>query len=209
MTTTSCYFAHQIQAVEFGFLFVANEDDEHKARMFRNHGMTRSVPAGSAIRRGFERDHWSVDPLFLFAYQGTNLRPSNINAAFGLKDFERIDEAEAHRQRLFKRFRDKKWGGGYYFPPIQPNQSMFCLPIFYTCDRPDLLKKKLNDLGIETRPIVGANLLRQPAFKNHGNAADFPNAEWLHYRGMYIGLHQDVTERMIDDLAEVLMGHIK
>jgi CDP-6-deoxy-D-xylo-4-hexulose-3-dehydrase len=43
ITTTSCYFAHQIQAIEFGFVFLRDAHDYQLARMIRNHGMSRSL----------------------------------------------------------------------------------------------------------------------------------------------------------------------
>jgi len=66
------------------------------------------------------------------------------------------------------------------------------------------IKKALNAHGVETRPIVGGNLLRQPCFRDYGRAVDFPNAEIIHRSGFYVGLGKHVTLRMIDWLCDFL-----
>ena len=203
ITTTSCYFAHQIQAIEFGFVFLRDPNDYQLARMIRNHGMVRSL-TDEDMRAEYIAGSWEVDPQFLHPVLGTNYRPSDLNAMFGLCDLERAHESEAHRQRLYSRFRDRMEKSGYYNPPRQLAQSMFCLPIFLRNDRVSHIKKALNAHGVETRPIVGGNLLRQPCFRDYGRAMDFPNAEIIHRSGFYCGLHKGVTLRMIDWLCDFL-----
>jgi len=46
MTTTSTYLSHQITSVEGGFVFFRHKEDYELGRMFRNHGMARSLAAG-------------------------------------------------------------------------------------------------------------------------------------------------------------------
>lgn len=207
ITTTSCYFAHQIQAIEFGFVFLRDAHDYQLARMIRNHGMSRSLTDEEMVRE-YIAGSWEVDPQFLHPVLGTNYRPSDLNAMFGLCDFERREAAEAHRQKLYSRFRDRMDKSGYFNPPRQPAQSLFCLPIFLPTSNVKNLKKALNAHGVETRPIVGGNLLRQPCFREYGRAMDFPNAEFIHRSGFYVGLHKGVTLRMIDWLCDFLIANM-
>ena len=199
ITTTSCYFSHQLCAIEFGFIFVRSEEDYENALMLRNHGLTRSLPKESKRRASLEFHHWQVDPQFLFGLGGTNWRPTEIHAVFGLLDLARLQKTQAHRQALFNHFDLCHTGAGYYRPKRQEEHSAWVLPIFTTCPNPHLLKEDLNKMGIETRPIIGGNLLFQPPFTHLRN--DFKTAGWIQEHGFYVGLHNGVTLQMVEELA--------
>ncbi len=82
---------------------------------------------------------------------------------------------------------------------FQPRLHAMSLCMIFTA-----LKLTLCELGIEHRPIVGGNLLRHTAFKDYGNPDDYPVAQWAHDCGLYIGLHEGVTEKMVVELAKKL-----
>lgn len=203
ITTTSCYFSHQVTACEFGFCFFKDEADFKLAKMFRNHGLSRSLAPDDPVRRAVEIANPDIDPSFLFALGGTNLRPTDVHAMFGLQDFKRIEQSRNHREEIYTEFAcamdDDK-----YFVPRHSQHSAFCLPIFRRDGKLGEVKCVLKESGIESRPIIGGNLLYQPSFKQYGDPKDFPNAEWIHRHGCYVGLHRDVTPKMVEKLAEAL-----
>ena len=50
---------------------------------------------------------------------------------------------------------------------------------------------KLDKLGIENRPIIGGNFLKQPALKKYNlkqKSNNFPNANYVHEFGLFVGL---------------------
>lgn len=207
MTTTSCYLSHQICSVEGGLVFFKQQSDYDLAKMFRNHGLTRSLPTDHHMRRAVEQANPEVDPAFLFAMAGTNLRPTDVHAMFGLADLKRATEARGHRIDIFEQYREQLDEGKYYLPKEDGCHVGFCLPILSRSEGgPDIkvIKAALREAGIESRPVIGSNLLYQPPFKHLGNPTDFVNAEWIHRNGCYVGLHQDVTPKMIDKLTNLL-----
>lgn len=214
MTSTSCYFSHQVVAIEFGFAFFRRQRDYDLAKMWRNHGMSRSLPEKNLLRQTAETNALAVDPQFLFAVPGHNMRPSEIHAMFGLLDLPRMESSRKRRNHLYNRFALAPWDKNYHHvPKLQPSGNAYCLPIFTLASHCDRTKKGLRERGIEVRPIVGGNLLRQPFLVRdgqmvYGNPKDFPNAEWIHRRGFYVGLHKNVTEDMIDELSMLLIKRI-
>lgn len=203
VTTTSCYFSHQVTSVEAGFVFFRDERDFKLAKMFRNHGMSRSLDKNDPIRVQIEKDNPSIDTSFLFALPGTNLRPTDVHAMFGLMDFERVGISKAKREDRYEQL-VTEIDASRYFIPTHPDHSAFCLSIFRWDDQIEEVKKTLRTIGVEVRPVVGGNLLRQPIFKQYGDPKNFPNAEWVHYHGAYVGLHGQVTPTMISNLVSVL-----
>ena len=68
----------------------------------------------------------------------------------------------------------------------------------------NFVKEELWKNNIEYRPVVGGNLIRQTAFAKYGELKDYPNSEFLHNNGIYVGLHQQVTKQHIDKLISLL-----
>ena len=72
------------------------------------------------------------------------------------------------------------------------------------------LAKKMKDVfdanGVEHRPIVGGNLLRQPFLKDYkfGTPRKNANVDLLNDNGVYIGNSHFVTDRDMDWLARTL-----
>jgi len=206
ITTTSTYLSHHITSVEGGFVFFKHRSDYDLGRMFRNHGMTRSLPPSNALRQTFETTYPEVDPQFLFGLPGTNLRPSDVHAMFGLADMKRAYEAMRHRIAIYDQFSLTLAQDRYYLPPRQLGHVAFCLPIFVREDgKLASVKEALTDAGIEVRPIVGSHLGKQPALKHLFELGPvYPNAQWIHDHGCYVGLGGHVTPRMVEKLTTVL-----
>lgn len=205
MTTTSGYVSHHWTSVESGFVFFRNKDDYDLGRLFRNHGLVRSLPADHPLRLRIQRDHPDVDPQFLFALAGTNLRPTDVHAVFGLRDFARIPEAIAHRQETFATFRQWLHPEHFYLPPESASHVGFCFPIFAReASVVPAIKGALTAAGVEHRPIIGGALPLQPVFKDYGPPERYPNALWVHRHGCYVGQHLGVTRDMVIELCELL-----
>lgn len=208
MTTTSCYFAHQIVSIELGFAFYRSGADADLGRMLRNHGLTRSLPYNNPTRMGIEGTHADLDPEFLFALPGTNHRPTELNACFGLIDFERRELVRDHRSNLFEHYAHRlraELGDRYFLPPDNRGHVPFCLPVFVkSAGELNVLKARLRFDGVDTRPVVGGCLPMHPAFRKYGAPALYPNALWVHAHGLYIGMHRRLTEADIDRLITIL-----
>ena len=58
-------------------------------------------------------------------------------------------------------------------------------------NKKNLIFSKLNKFGIENRPIISGNFLKQPAlikYKIRQKSSDFPNANYVHEYGFFVGL---------------------
>lgn len=214
--TTSTYFGHQLQSVEGGFIFTNKDEEYSKFLMYRNHGMTRSLngnqfanfqPVLSAV------SNVNVDPRFDFFSLGDNFRNSNIHAFIGLLDFNRIDKYVEIRRKLFDIFRSSLNTDSYIFPR-NVNAAPFCLPIIIengTSKRIAAIKVECAKLEIETRPIISGFLGYQTAFRPYFSKCDlecpdtqYPNSNYLHKYGIYVGLHTKLKEKDILRLTALL-----
>ena len=82
--------------------------------------------------------------------------------------------------------------------------SSFCFPLIARDKKTknDLIQKLLIN-GIEYRPVVGGNLLRQP-YLNKYNKVRCPYADIVHENGIYIGNNQFVGNRELNTLEDII-----
>ena len=202
-STTSFYFSHHTTTgTEGGMIFTNNDEAAEWFRMARNHGLTRGMP-----------EHYrnpNIDPLFDFCIEGTNARSSDLQAYMGSLVLDRSIAFAARRVAMADRFFTLLDRERFYYPAPSEREPLMSLPIIPHPTRRDVgdmkahIHRVLHAQGIEYRPIVAGNLLRQTAFKRYGDASKFPLAEWVHKAGVYVGLHERVTDDMIENLAHAL-----
>lgn len=202
-STTSTYFGHQLQSIEGGFIFTNSEEQYEYFLMARNHGMVRSLPKGKQVKYS----NGAVNPLFDFRYLGNNFRNSDVHALAGRLDFKRIHSYIKARKMLYNVFSTSLDPKKYMLPKQFSDREhvAFCLPIISKEKRNVRpLIQECEKMGIETRPIISGNLLRQTCFKKYGNSSDFPNSEHLHQHGFYVGLHPKIHWKQVSKLADHL-----
>jgi CDP-6-deoxy-D-xylo-4-hexulose-3-dehydrase len=190
-STTSTYFGHQIQSVEGGFVFTDNEKEYRYFLMARNHGMVRSLPV--EWRNSYTNPN--VNPKFDFHILGNNFRNTDINAFIGQLDLKRAEKYKNKRKSLFARFRDELDTNEFILPQEFPEREhvAFCFPIILKnpSKRVSEMIRFCEHRGIETRPIISGNLLRQNCLVRYRQQA-YTNSEYLHHHGFYVGLHGKV-----------------
>jgi CDP-6-deoxy-D-xylo-4-hexulose-3-dehydrase len=200
-STTSTYFGHMLQSVEGGFVFTNDEKEYELFNMIRNHGMYRHLP----IEDQDKYKNPEVDPLFDFYCIGNNFRNSDIHAYIGLLDFERVHLYTFHRKFCGELFASMLDQHSFYKVQITNEDNLFSLPIIAkNKQKVDKIKKFCKSEGIEYRPIVGGNLLKQTAFKKYDKYKDYPNANIINENGLYVGLHYGVDPEYIKKFVEVI-----
>jgi CDP-6-deoxy-D-xylo-4-hexulose-3-dehydrase len=202
-STTSTYFGHQLQSVEGGFIFSNNEEEYHYFLMNRNHGMTRSLSVYNIDPKKYQNKQ--VNPLFDFYGMGNNFRNTDIHAFIGLLDFKRIDNSTQNRIKIFNKISNILKDKNLILPKKLKNRLPvpFCYPV--VSSNKELIDKLFTfctNNGIETRPIISGNLLRQTCYQKYGKYLDYPTSEFLHNHGFYIGIYPTLNDKIINILKK-------
>ncbi len=195
--TFSFYYSHQITSGEGGMIVCHTRSDYELLYALRAHGWSRSPYSYNKIAK----ENPKLDPRFIFTNMGFNLRPTDVQAAIGFNQLKRLTQFSKirllNRAKIIKALKkSKKWKNQFTFLPT-PNTikpSWFSLVILIN---EKFLKKKkkfikfLTSNGIETRPIISGNFLKQPAaklFRLNKRRDKFPNADKIDQKGFFIGL---------------------
>lgn len=201
--TFSFYFSHHITTIEGGMVVTDNGQLADLLRSMRSHGWVRGMGNAADI----ERQNPDIDPRFLFVTTGFNLRPTEINAAIGLEQLKRLEGFNARRRKIAERF-DRGFAGLHQSGELQLVRSdprcqpaPFGYPVL--CKTPEsrrAFRQHLEAAGVETRPIICGNMVRQPAFKHlpHRVSGRLDGADRVMDRGIYWGPHPSTTDADVD-----------
>lgn len=198
----SFYWAHQMTTIEGGMVCTNYQDIYEKLIMKRSHGLARELPQGC----DYLKAHYpKTVPEFLFLTDGFNVRSTELNAVLGLSQLNKIDRIIAIRNDNYTRFAKICKQYKELITLESEGISSFSFPFLF---RDEALKQQFQEVltkeGIESRPIVGGNLLRQPFLKNYNDPFQFKNAEFIHKNAFYIGNNQFVDTGKLDKL-EILL----
>lgn len=212
--TYSFYYSHHITTGEGGVVVCDSLEDLDLLRCLRAHGWSRELSNREAV----EDAHPDIDPRFLFVNAGYNLRPLEVQAAFGHCQLERLASMNhmrnVNRDRIIAALKaHPRWCGQLEFPLASPDARpvwfgfVALLAPRFAAQRRRYLEH-LSRSGVENRPVVSGNFTRQPALKLLGidcDPAAFPGAEEINQRGFFIGLHteplkDETTERLVEIL---------
>lgn len=174
----SFFFSHHLSTMEGGMVTTPHEDIADKCRSMRSHGWTRYKSAEK----------------YTFEGPGFNLRPTEVNAAIGLVQLDKLDAMNQARRDNYLAFYRGVWkhpGIELLYPPERAQPSMFGIPFFVKDGRRDDLAKHLESNGIETRPILAGGLRSQPGFRGF-YFGKTPGADRVTEEGLFIGLHPTV-----------------
>jgi CDP-6-deoxy-D-xylo-4-hexulose-3-dehydrase len=203
--TFSFYFSHHITTVEGGMLVTDDDRLASLARSMRSHGWTRDM----AERPELEAANPWIDPRFLFVHLGYNIRPMEVQAAFGLVQLRRLEEFNEQRRRnaraLIEALRDLDDQLEFVAEQEGGRSTWFGFTVM-TKDAAtrQALSDHLEARGIETRPIVAGNLAIQPAFRDspHRTVGSLANATSVGQRGLFIGNHPNLDDRRLEHITE-------
>jgi len=217
ISTFSFYFSHHITSGEGGLILCKDRDDFKILLSLRSHGWSREIDQLS------NKANNKFDRLFNFINLGYNLRLTDIQAALLSNQAKKIDNFRAHRifnyELILKSFKNNKFlNENLLFVKNQKNTniSWFNFPIIlknFNKTKRDNLCKKLNELGIETRPIISGDFTKQKVIKNFLKNLErqkFPKANIVTNSGFMIGISSVKTnKKIIKRLCEDLENSIR
>ena len=201
----SFYFGHHMTTIEGGMVNTSNTQLYELMRMKRSHGLARE----SGNLKRYAEQYPDIHPQFLFMTDGYNLRSTELNAVLGMSQLKRLDDMIEQRRDNFRDFVTIMDSHQDKFYPVrwQEGNSSFAFP--FICRTPELtrkMKEVFEKNGVEHRPIVGGNLLRQPFLKGYsfGTPRKQANVDLLNDNGVYIGNSHFVKRKDMQWLARVL-----
>ena len=188
MGSLSFFYSHHITTMEGGMILTDNLKISEYARSLRAHGWLRDLPLNNKI---LKKSGNLFEDSFKFVLPGYSVRPLEFSAAVGLAQLKKWNKQKIQRLKNAKIF-CKLLGKNNKFkiPNFDKNSTWFGFPIIFNSnkDRNKIIKIfELN--GIECRPIVAGNFIKQPVIKkmNYRVSGVLKNADNIDSCGLFLG----------------------
>ncbi len=192
-----------ITTAEGGLATTNDEKLSERMQLFRSHGVTRNPKLMSKLSEG----GWYYQQVDL----GFNYRMTELQAALGVSQMQRLDEFVTQRHTLQERY-DSLLSD---LPIIKPHQNqdsysaLHLYPIQIDLDSVDKDREKIfdelrqNGIGVNVHYIP---IHTQPYYLQFGfKVGDFPNSESYYNRAISIPLFHTMTVEQQDEVLNVLM----
>jgi CDP-4-dehydro-6-deoxyglucose reductase, E1 len=215
--TLSFYPAHHITMGEGGAVVTADPDYARAARSFRDWGRDCYCAAAenNTCGRRFSQQcgtlPFGYDHKYVYSHIGYNLKVTDMQAAIGCAQLDKLPRFVAARRHNFQLLRQ---GLAHYqerliLPEASPRSdpAWFGFPITVRQNagfRRTELTQFLEEHKVETRNVFGGNLLRQPAYQNieHRVHGELTNSDIVMNDSFFIGCYPGLSQAHIDYMLE-------
>lgn len=217
--TLSFYPAHHITMGEGGAVFTNDPELKRIAESFRDWGRDCYCPpgkdntCGNRFGQTFAGMPPGYDHKYIYAHCGYNLKITDMQAACGLAQLDKLDSFIASRRKNFSLLLERlsSLNEVFEFTKATPKSdpSWFGFPVTLKesagIKRVDLLRY-LDENKIGTRLLFAGNLTKQPYFSgaNYRVATPLPNTDRTMRQTFWLGVQPALSEPHIDYVGDTL-----
>lgn len=212
LATFSFYPAHQITMGEGGAVVTNNPNLFKLVMSFCEWGRDCWCRTGQDNRCGrrfqfqLGKLPYGYDHKYTYSHIGYNLKATDIQAAIGLAQLDKLPSFLSKRRANFK----------YYYEQFKKYENFFVLPKWETYSDPSwfgfmLVVRKnapfsrldivnfLQENKIETRSLFAGNLLKHPAYSDvkHRVVGTLKNSDFIMENGFWIGVYPGIDSAQL------------
>jgi CDP-6-deoxy-D-xylo-4-hexulose-3-dehydrase len=218
LATFSFYPAHHITMGEGGAVATNNETLARAARSIRDWGRDCYCAGGenNTCGRRFSQQLGTLpvgyDHKYVYSHIGYNLKATDIQAAIGCSQMDRLDGFTAARKRnhAFLSEALRPYADRLILPKATEGADPSWFAFVITVQKNagftrEKILAYLQTRKVETRNLFSGNLLRHPGFMNieHRVVGDLQNTDRITSDTFFIGVYPGLTQAELDYLAGV------
>jgi len=217
--TLSFYPAHHITMGEGGAVFTNNPTLKKIIESFRDWGRDCFCPTGKNNTCG-KRFCWQLGELpfgydhkFIYSHVGYNLKISDMQAAVGLSQLQKLTSFIETRKKNFTWLHKRLQTVKEFFILPEATQdskpSWFGFPLTIRENahfHKNELTQFLSENGVDTRPIFAGNMTKQPYFQNikYRKNEELKNTDLIMNNSFWIGVYPGLDEKMMEYVAKTI-----
>jgi CDP-6-deoxy-D-xylo-4-hexulose-3-dehydrase len=217
LASVSFYPAHHITMGEGGCVLTNKGRLKVLAESFRDWGRDCWCAPGKENTCGKRFDHQlgelprGYDHKYIYSHIGYNLKLTDMQAAVGVAQLDKLASFIQARRSNFQLLRDglEDLQEHLILPVPTPHSepSWFGFPLALREESPvtrDHILRFMNERKIATRLLFGGNLLRQPAYRDvpHRQIGDLKRADFVMNQVFWVGVYPGLTDASIAFMVE-------
>jgi CDP-6-deoxy-D-xylo-4-hexulose-3-dehydrase len=224
LSTISFYPAHHITTGEGGAICTNDSQLASLVRAFRDWGRDcycmggENNTCGKRFSQKFGNLPFGYDHKYVYSEIGYNLKMTDIQAAIGAAQMDKLPEFCEKRKANFKHWYSifAKYPQYFALPEATEGSdpAWFAFIVTIKKDAPftrDEFTRHLNEKLIETRNLFAGNMAKQPAFvnKNWRIADNLDNTDFIMNNTFFLGTYPGLTKEMFDYSEGILAEFIQ
>ena len=216
IATLSFYPAHHITTGEGGAVLTNRPMLKKIIESFRDWGRDCWCAPGkdNTCAKRFQHQlgelPYGFDHKFTYSHIGFNLKATDMQAAIGVKQLDRLEDFIAQRRANWSQLADLLKNEEWLILPRATEKSEPSWFGFALTVKPESgvsmqhLVTELNKKGIGTRQLFAGNLIRQPAYLNtrYRIVGELKNTDIVMTNTFWIGVWPGLTDAMIKYMAK-------
>jgi CDP-6-deoxy-D-xylo-4-hexulose-3-dehydrase len=222
--TSSFYPAHHITTGEGGAVYTNNPLLGKIVNSMRDWGRDCICSPGqdNRCRHRFDGQFGDLpkgyDHKYVYSHLGYNLKATDMQAAIGISQMDKLPDFIRKRQRNYERLyaalKPAQESNRLILPEAAPNSEVSWFGFLMTCgegvSRADVIEK-LENKGIQTRMLFAGNITLQPCFEHLQNGKDYrisaylTNTDRVMNDSFWVGVYPGLSDVMVDYMAKAIL----
>lgn len=228
IATSSFYPPHHITTGEGGAVYTNNHELIRIVNSFRDWGRDcQCAPGqdnfcGKRFMQQFGELPFGYDHKYVYSHFGYNMKATEMQAAIGCAQLEKLPEFTEARKKNWKFLYDGLADLSHYFVLPEPKRNSdpswfgFMLSVNFGVDiSRDSLVDYLESKGIQTRMLFAGNLIKQPCFdemrkKKQGYrvVGNLKNTDLIMSQTFWIGVYPGLRQVQLDFMVKCIRDYI-
>jgi CDP-6-deoxy-D-xylo-4-hexulose-3-dehydrase len=224
LATVSFYPAHHLTMGEGGAVLMPKKTTRKLVESFRDWGRDCWCEPGDENTCG-RRFDWQLGQLpygydhkYIYSHIGYNLKLTDMQAAVGVAQMDKLDDFVDRRKANWQRLHDglSDLQDVLLLPRAtehsDPSWFGFCISVLPTASfSRHALVQHLESQQVGTRELFAGNLLRQPAYQDVPKrvVGDLTNADFVMENAFWIGVYPGLTDEMIDFVVQTIHDFVR
>jgi CDP-6-deoxy-D-xylo-4-hexulose-3-dehydrase len=224
--TSSFYPPHHMTMGEGGAVYTSNPLLHKIIRSLRDWGRDCVCPSGrdNLCDHRFDKQYGELpsgyDHKYVYSHFGYNLKATDMQAAIGCAQLEKLPSFVERRRYNWRRLREglSDLGDKLILPEPAPNSNPSWFGFLITCkdgvDR-NRLVQYIESQNIQTRMLFAGNLVRHPCFDGlrasgtgYRTAGNLDNTDHIMRDTFWLGVYPGMSDAMIDMMIETVHNGI-
>ena len=223
LSTISFYPAHHITTGEGGAICTNDAQLAQLVRAFRDWGRDcycsggENNTCGKRFSQHFGNLPFGFDHKYVYSEIGYNLKMTDIQAAIGVAQIEKLSQFCQIRKDNFRRWYElfSKYPDYFILPAATKNSDPAWFAVIVTLKENshfsrDEIIQHLNNNLVETRNLFAGNMTRQPGFINRSwrIAENLEKTDYVMNNTFFLGTFPGITPEMFDYAHKIIKEFI-